>query len=230
MRESKRQAGQTLSVVIAGGGTGGHLYPGIAVAREIARRVPSARISFAGTTRGLEARIVPAEGFTLDFVRSSGLKGKSIVWRLHGAGLLILSAVDAWRILSRRRPDVVIGVGGYSSGAVVGMAAQRGIPTMVLEQNAVPGMTNRFLASHVRAAAVAYDETLTFFHGRGFVAGNPVRAEFFDADGATAPGRQTPRRILILGGSQGAHVINMAMVAAAPELARQFAGLEIVHQ
>jgi len=224
-----RQTGAALSVVIAGGGTGGHLYPGIAVAREIVRRVPDARVSFAGTARGIEARVVPAEGFALDLVRSAGLKGKSIVDRARGALLLSLSAVDAWRLLSKRRPQVVIGVGGYSSGAVVRIAAQRGIPTMVLEQNAVPGVTNRLLASHVRAAAVTYDETLAYFHGRGFVAGNPVRSEFFDVDGA-AIGRHTPPRILILGGSQGAHVVNMAMVAAAPELAREFPGLEIVHQ
>jgi len=230
MHEDDRKAGRKLSVVIAGGGTGGHLYPGIAVAREIVRRVPNAQVSFAGTTRGLEARVVPAEGFALDFVRSAGLKGKSLFPRIRGLLVLALSTLDAWRILSKRRPQVVIGVGGYSSGAVVGIAAQRGIATMVLEQNAVPGMTNQFLGRHVRAAAVTYEETLPYFHGRGFVAGNPVRAEFFDADGGATFARHVPPRILILGGSQGAHVINMAMVAAAPELAREFAGLEIVHQ
>src|SRR5262245_4317115 len=229
MREDERQTGLHLSVVIAGGGTGGHLYPGIAVAREIMRRAPDAQVSFAGTSRGLEARVVPKEGFALDFVRSEGLKGKSIGAQLRAWLLLAKTTVDAWRIISKRRPNVVIGVGGYSSGAVVGLAAQRGIATMVLEQNAIPGATNRFLAAHVRAAAVTYDETLAYFHGRGVVAGNPVRAEFFDAS-VEAIGRHTPPRILILGGSQGAHVVNMAMVAAAPELARKFGGLEIVHQ
>jgi UDP-N-acetylglucosamine--N-acetylmuramyl-(pentapeptide) pyrophosphoryl-undecaprenol N-acetylglucosamine transferase len=126
----------------------------------------------------------------------------------------------------------VIGVGGYSAGPVVLVAALRGLATMVLEQNAVPGLTNRLLARWVRAAAVTYDQTRSYFRGRAFVAGNPVRAEFFDANGERAIDgrRETPPRILILGGSQGAHVINLAMVAAAPELARQFAGLEIVHQ
>jgi UDP-N-acetylglucosamine--N-acetylmuramyl-(pentapeptide) pyrophosphoryl-undecaprenol N-acetylglucosamine transferase len=232
MHEDERQAGRKLSVVIAGGGTGGHLYPGIAVAREIVRRAPHAQVTFAGTTRGLEARVVPKEGFALDFVRSAGLKGKSIVARLRGALLVPLSLVDAWRIVSKRRPSVVIGVGGYSAGPVVLVAALRGIATMVLEQNAVPGLTNRLLARWVRAAAVNFDQTRSYFRGRAFVAGNPVRAEFFDASGERAmdgrPG--APPRVLILGGSQGAHVINMAMVAAAPELARQFGGLEIVHQ
>src|SRR5258708_5170499 len=104
-----------LTVVIAGGGTGGHLYPGIAVAREVVRRVPGARVTFAGTSRGLEARVVPREGFELDVIRSAGLKGKSLASRARGSALLLPGLLDAWRIVSKRRPDVVIGVGGYSS-------------------------------------------------------------------------------------------------------------------
>ncbi len=221
-----------LSVVIAGGGTGGHVYPGIAVAQELRRRVPGVTVSFAGTSRGLESRIVPREGFELDVIRSAGLKGKSIASRLRGAALLPLSMLDAWRILSRRRPGVVIGVGGYSSGPVVLMAALRGIPTMVLEQNAVPGLTNRLLARWVRAAAVTYEETLSYFGKRGFVAGNPVRAEFFDGSATSKSEHRNSKfpRVLVLGGSQGAHAINVAMVAAAPQLARAHGGIEIVHQ
>src|SRR6478672_1832312 len=105
-----------LAVVIAGGGTGGHLYPGIAVAREILRRMPTATVTFAGTARGIEARVVPREGFSLDLIRSSGLKGKSMMSRLRGALLLPRSIFDGWQLLSRRKPRVVIGVGGYSSG------------------------------------------------------------------------------------------------------------------
>ena len=219
-----------LRVVIAGGGTGGHLYPGIAVAREILRRVPGAAVTFAGTNRGLEARVVPREGFELDVIRSAGLKGKSLTSRLRGAALLPLGGLDAWRILSRRRPHVVIGVGGYSSGPVVLLASLRGIATMVLEQNAVPGLTNRLLARRVKAAAVTYDSTLSYFGGRGFVAGNPVRAEFFAARETSNFEVRTSKfdRLLVLGGSQGAHAINVAMVAAAPRFAR--AGLDLVHQ
>jgi UDP-N-acetylglucosamine--N-acetylmuramyl-(pentapeptide) pyrophosphoryl-undecaprenol N-acetylglucosamine transferase len=219
-----------LSVVIAGGGTGGHLYPGIAVAREVLRRRPEARVSFAGTARGLEARVVPREGFELDLIRSAGLKGKSIGARTRGAALLPLSLLDAWRVVSRRRPDVVMGVGGYSSGPVVLLAALRGVPTLVLEQNAIPGLTNRLLARWVRAAAVTYDATLHYFRGRGFVAGNPVRPEFLR--GRSTSERRAPKcaRVLILGGSQGAHAINVAMVAAAAELVRRHPGLEVVHQ
>ena len=112
-----------LRVVIAGGGTGGHLYPGIAVARELLARQPDAQISFAGTAKGIEARVVPREGFALDLIRSGGIKGKSMAARARGAALLPLGLGDAWRIVTTRRPDLVIGVGGYSSGPVVLVAA-----------------------------------------------------------------------------------------------------------
>src|SRR5471030_975143 len=112
-----------LRVVIAGGGTGGHVYPGVAVARELLSRRPDAQISFAGTARGIEARVVPREGFSLDLLRSGGLKGKSLADRARGAWLLPMGLADAWRIVSARRPDLVIGVGGYSSGPVVLVAS-----------------------------------------------------------------------------------------------------------
>lgn len=216
-----------LSLVIAGGGTGGHLYPGIAVAHELRRRWPDARISFAGTARGLETRVVPQEGFELDVIRSAGLKGKSITARLRGATLLPVSFLDAWRVLTSRRPDVVVGVGGYSSGPVVMLAALRRIPTMVLEQNAVPGLTNRILARVVRAAAVTYQETTTFFGRRAIVTGNPVRQEFFPQADARP---RASRRVLVLGGSQGAHAINVAMVAAAAGVVARTGTLDLVHQ
>ena len=221
-----------LSVVIAGGGTGGHLYPGIAVAREIVRRAPASRVSFAGTAGGMEARIVPREGFELDVIRSSGLKGKSIRSRLRGVALIVPGLIDASRIVSRRRPSVVVGVGGYSSGPVVLAASLRRVPTLVLEQNAVPGLTNRLLARVVRGAAVTYEETLPYFRGRGFVSGNPVRPEFLAASElqAAVPAERRAPRALILGGSQGAHAINMAMVEAAPQLVRRRPDLELVHQ
>jgi UDP-N-acetylglucosamine--N-acetylmuramyl-(pentapeptide) pyrophosphoryl-undecaprenol N-acetylglucosamine transferase len=216
-----------LRIVIAGGGTGGHLFPGIAVAREILRRRPDAEVSFAGTARGIESRVIPREGFQLDLLRSAGLKGQSPMSLMRGFALLPVSGVDAWRIVSRRRPGLVIGVGGFSSGPVVMAAAVRGIPTLLLEQNAVPGLTNRLLARVVSAAAVTFDSTLPFFGRRGFVTGNPVRTEFFEAAPAAPPG---PPGILIFGGSQGAHAINVAMVEAAPRLAAEAGGMAITHQ
>jgi len=225
---------RSLRVVIAGGGTGGHLFPGIAVARELLTRRPDATISFAGTARGLEARAVPREGFELDLLRSGGLKGKSLASLARGVGLVPLGLIDAWRIVSRRRPHLVIGVGGYSSGPVVLVAAVRGTPTMLLEQNAVPGLANRVLAPFVRAAAVTFSETERFFRGKAFVSGNPVRPEFIVQTGTREETRASDSsgdvEVLIFGGSQGAHAINLAMVAAAPKLAASGSRLHLTHQ
>ncbi|MDQ3071244.1 MAG: glycosyltransferase, partial [Acidobacteriota bacterium] len=222
-----------LRVVIAGGGTGGHLYPGIAVARELIA-LAGATVTFAGTSAGIEARVVPHEGFELDVIRSAGIKGKSMRARLRGALLVPAGISDAWSLLGRRKPQVVIGVGGYSSGPVVMAAVARGIPAIVMEQNAVPGFTNRTLAPLVRAAAVTWPETAAHFGSKAFVSGNPVRAEFLQTVEATNAERDArgarPARILIFGGSQGAHAINLAMVAAAPDLVRRHPGLQIVHQ
>ena len=217
-----------LRVVIAGGGTGGHLYPGIAVARELLRRRPDSVITFAGTARGIEARVIPREGFELDLLRSTGLKGMSPGALVRGVGLLPLSGADAWGILSRRRPHLVIGVGGYSSGPVVALAAARRIPTLLLEQNAAPGFTNRVLARVVSAAAVTFASTVGYFGRRGFVAGNPVRPEFFTESVRHPAG--LPAKVLIFGGSQGSHAINVAGVAAAPRLAAHGGRVAITHQ
>jgi UDP-N-acetylglucosamine--N-acetylmuramyl-(pentapeptide) pyrophosphoryl-undecaprenol N-acetylglucosamine transferase len=215
-------------VVIAGGGTGGHLYPGIAVAREILARRPDAEISFAGTARGIEARVIPREGFVLDLIRSGGIKGKGPAARARGAALIPLSLVDAWRLISRRRPDLVIGVGGYSSGPVLLVAALRRVPTMLLEQNAVPGLTNRLAAPFVQAAAVMFESTREFFGSKAFVSGNPVRPEVLAA-GSKEDDDASGTRVLVFGGSQGAHAINVAMVEAAPQLAAH-PELRLTHQ
>jgi len=225
---------QHVRVVIAGGGTGGHLYPGLAVAKELVSRHPDAEISFAGTAKGLEARVVPLEGFALDLIRSSGLKGKSAIARVRGAALLVPSVLDAWRVVARRRPHIVIGVGGYSSFPVVLVAALRRIPTMVLEQNAVPGLANRMLAPFVRAAAVTFESTKAFFGEKAFVSGNPVRPEFLRPVDTNAEAKtddaSTGTEVLVFGGSQGAHAINMAMVEAAEELASHRPFVHITHQ
>jgi UDP-N-acetylglucosamine--N-acetylmuramyl-(pentapeptide) pyrophosphoryl-undecaprenol N-acetylglucosamine transferase len=228
---------ERLRVVIAGGGTGGHLYPGIAVARELLGRRPGAHISFAGTSRGIEARVVPREGFPLDLIRSGGIKGKAITARMRGAALVPLGLLDSWRVVSARRPDLVIGVGGFSSGPVVLVAALRGIPTMLLEQNAVPGLTNRLLAPFVRAAAVNFERTRAFFGAKAIVSGNPVRPEFLEAAEPQAEAGShddssvsSVTRVLVFGGSQGAHAINVAMVEAAAELAAGGPRFRLTHQ
>ena len=220
----------SLRVVIAGGGTGGHLFPGVAVARELLSRRGDAHVTFVGTAAGIESKVIPRERFELDLIRSAGLKGKSLSALVRGLTLLPLSAIDAWQVLSRRRPNVVLGVGGYSSGPVVLLAALRGIPTLLMEQNAAPGLTNRLLARVVNAAAVTYGESLAHFAGRAFVSGNPVRAEFFAASPEAEGETHEQVRVLVFGGSQGAHAINVAMVEAASRLATATPRLAITHQ
>lgn len=223
-----------MRVLIAGGGTGGHLYPGIALARELQRRDPDVRVRFVGTAQGIESRVVPREGFPLDLIRVAGLKGKSAADRWRGLLLLPLAAIDAWRLLTRHAPEVVVGVGGFASGPVVAIAALRRFPTLLLEQNALPGVTNRLLAPIVAAAAVNFEEALRYFPRTGFVAGNPVRPEFFTARDKGANDHDAPprdaARVLIVGGSQGAHAINVAMVEAAARLAATGVRLAIAHQ
>jgi len=216
-----------MTVLIAGGGTGGHLYPGIAVARALTSTASGVQVAFVGTAAGIEATVVPRERFPLDLIRSAGLKGKSLGSVVRGLSLLPLSAWDAWRVITRRAPDVVVGVGGYSSGPVVALAALRGIPTLVMEQNAAPGLTNRLLARVVRAAAVTFEASVARFGSKAFVAGNPVRPEFFQPAAAPPSDRL---RVLVFGGSQGAHAINEAMAAAAGELAANLPGVQITHQ
>jgi UDP-N-acetylglucosamine--N-acetylmuramyl-(pentapeptide) pyrophosphoryl-undecaprenol N-acetylglucosamine transferase len=162
------------------------------------------------------------------------LKGKGLADRARGAARLPLSLGDAWRIVRTRRPHLVIGVGGYSSGPVVLMASMLGVPTMLLEQNAVPGLTNRLLARVVRAAAVTFESSEEFFGRKAFVSGNPVRAEFFAGDQpvteARGDGTRSEVRVLVFGGSQGAHAINVALVEAAPRLAASGSALRLTHQ
>ncbi len=216
------------SVLLCGAGTGGHLYPGIAVAQELRRRRPTARVVFAGTGRALEMREVGRHGFEHERVRSAGLKRKSVGALARGLALLPLSAWDAWRVLSRVRPDLVIGLGGYSSGAVVLLAACRRTPTLVLEQNALPGVTNRLLARVVTAAAVSHDVALPYFRGKAFVSGNPVRAGFAASAPKSTPGARV--HLLVIGGSQGAHAINVAMIGAARSFAARADTLAVTHQ
>jgi UDP-N-acetylglucosamine--N-acetylmuramyl-(pentapeptide) pyrophosphoryl-undecaprenol N-acetylglucosamine transferase len=229
-----------LAILIAGGGTGGHLYPGIAVARELMARSPGAVVTFVGTAAGIESRVVPREGFALDVIRSAGLKGKSAQSLARGVALLPVSAIDAWGVITRSRPAVVIGVGGYSSGPIVLLSALRGIPTLLMEQNAMPGVTNRMLAPVVDAAAVTYEESVRFFGNKAFVSGNPVRPEFFrdqvgpaiQEEGAHEIEHSSPgaARVLVFGGSQGAHAINLAMVEAAARLAAGAPRVAVTHQ
>jgi UDP-N-acetylglucosamine--N-acetylmuramyl-(pentapeptide) pyrophosphoryl-undecaprenol N-acetylglucosamine transferase len=217
-----------MKVLIAAGGTGGHIYPGIAVAQEIMRRDSAAKVLFVGTARGLETRLVPQAGFELSLIDSAGLKNVSFVARLKGLAILPKSFVSARRLIRAFKPDVVVGAGGYVSGPVVLMAAFSGRPTLVMESNALPGWTNRVLARFVNRAAVSFEQALPYFRGKGVVTGNPVRREFFEIPPKIRePGKLS---LLIFGGSQGARALNEAMVAALPLLKSLPVTLRIRHQ
>ena len=169
-----------MRVLIAAGGTGGHIYPGIAVAKEILRRDPGSEIRFVGTTRGLESKLVRKAGFELSIIESAGLKNVGLIARLRALMILPKSLRESGGLLKQFRPDVVIGAGGYVSGPVLLTAALMKLPTLVMESNALPGWTNRRLARFVDKAAVSFDEALAYFPGKGVVTGNPVRREFFE--------------------------------------------------
>ena len=217
-----------MRVLIAAGGTGGHIYPGIAVANEIMRRDPSSVVRFVGTARGLETRLVPKAGFELSLIESAGLVNMGLAQRLRGLLVLPKSFLAARRLIKSFRPAIVVGAGGYVSGPVLMTAALMRVPTLVMESNAVPGFTNRRLARFVDAAAVSFADALPFFHGKGVLTGNPVRSEFFDIP---AKARDSEHfRLLLFGGSQGSRAINEGMVAALPYLESYRERLYVTHQ
>jgi UDP-N-acetylglucosamine--N-acetylmuramyl-(pentapeptide) pyrophosphoryl-undecaprenol N-acetylglucosamine transferase len=217
-----------MRVLIAAGGTGGHIYPGIAVAKEIMRRAPGSEVRFVGTAKGLENKLVPQAGFELSLIDSAGLKNVGLIARARGFLVLPKSFFAARRLIKAFRPDAVIGAGGYVSGPVLLTAALLRLPTLVMESNALPGVTNRTLARFVDKAAVSFDAALPYFRGKAVVTGNPVRREFFEIE--TRQRQLGQFSILVFGGSQGARAINEAMISALPELADLKDVLRITHQ
>src|SRR6185437_16872321 len=217
-----------MRVMIAAGGTGGHIYPGIAVAQEIMRRDATSKVQFVGTARGLETRLVPQAGFELSLIESAGLKNVSLGARMKGLAILPKSFFSARRLMQIFQPDVVVGAGGYVSGPVVMTAALTNRPTLVMESNALPGWTNRMLARFVDRAAVSFEQALPYFRGKAKVTGNPVRREFFEIP---PKGREPGKfSLLVFGGSQGARAINDAMMAALPRLKELAVEFRIKHQ
>ncbi|HEY0379375.1 MAG TPA: undecaprenyldiphospho-muramoylpentapeptide beta-N-acetylglucosaminyltransferase [Pyrinomonadaceae bacterium] len=217
-----------MRVLIAAGGTGGHIYPGIAVAKEVMRRAPDSEVRFVGTARGLETKLVPKAGFELSLIESAGLKNVGLAARVRGLMLLPKSFFAARRLIREFRPDVVVGAGGYVSGPILLTAAMMGVRTLVMESNALPGFTNRRLARFVDRAAVTFEAALPYFRGKGVVTGNPVRREFFDIPPKSRDA--TRFSLLVFGGSQGARAINLAMVAALPHLEAVRDRLRVTHQ
>jgi UDP-N-acetylglucosamine--N-acetylmuramyl-(pentapeptide) pyrophosphoryl-undecaprenol N-acetylglucosamine transferase len=215
------------TLMIAGGGTGGHIYPAIAIAREFVARDAKRRAVFVGTERGLEKTIVPRAGFPLEFITAAGLKGKGLADRVRGLVQLPIGFTQAFRLIDKHKPDAVLGVGGYSSGPVLVAAKLRGVPTVIHEQNAFPGLTNRMLAKFVNAVAVAFAEAAPRLkRDDAVITGNPIRAEFFTA--TKQPSNRST--LLVFGGSQGSRILNDTMTGALLFLARLKDQLDIVHQ
>jgi UDP-N-acetylglucosamine--N-acetylmuramyl-(pentapeptide) pyrophosphoryl-undecaprenol N-acetylglucosamine transferase len=215
----------SLRVVIAGGGTGGHVVPALAIGREL-RDKHGAEVLFVGTARGLETKLVPEAGFRLELVRSGQLKNVSLMTRLKTMADLPLGVLHCMRLLGEFRPQVVVGVGGYASGPGMIAAVLKGIPTLAYEPNAVPGMTNRLLGKRVSAAAVNFTQTAQYFRNAE-VTGVPVRAEIF-----TLPPRPigAAPRLLITAGSNGALIFNETMPKIVVRLLESVPRLTIVHQ
>jgi len=214
-----------LRVMIAGGGTGGHVIPALAIGREL-RDKHGAELLFVGTARGLETKLVPEAGFKLELVRSGQLKNVSLKTRVRTFADVPLGVVHCLRLLKEFRPQVVVGVGGYASGPAMIAALLKRVPTLAYEPNAVPGMTNRLLGKRVSAAAVNFAPTVRYFRNAE-VTGVPVRPEIFDLPPRPAG---APPRLLVTAGSQGAAVFNDVMPRIAARLLRQVQGLTIVHQ
>ena len=217
-------------VVIAGGGTGGHLYPGIALARALTRNDMDIEISFVGTQKGLEAKVLPQEGFNLKTILSAGLLGKKKIARWVSWCKLPISTAQSMSFLLRKRPGLVVGVGGYASGPLVLSAWVLRIPILIHEQNCIPGMTNKWLGKIADKIAVSFkDSSAMFPKEKVEVTGNMIREEFCKPK-EEFPQNNGPFRVLVLGGSQGAHSINMAMVEALQFLSQQKLDLHITHQ
>lgn len=216
--------------MIAGGGTGGHLFPGLATAREIARRRPDAEILFVTGSRPMERHILERSGFRQASIQVEGLKGRG--WKKGVKVLLALprSFFQARRVLRRFSPIVVLGVGGYSSGPVCVAARSLGIPTAVHEQNSFPGLTNRLLCRVVDRVFISFEESRAKFPaGTRIFTGNPVREELLQKAGPGRP-KDAILRVLVVGGSQGAKAVNTAVVKALGLMKEQGREVRIVHQ
>lgn len=244
-----------MRVILAGGGTGGHVIPALAIAQELRARY-AAEVIFVGTARGIENRLVPAAGYALKLIEVGALKKVSLATRLKTVFALPRAIVASHSILSDFRPDVVIGVGGYASGPTMLAAVISNIPTLAFEPNRVPGLANRLVGIMVSAAVVQFEQTCRYFQNC-HVTGIPVRSAFFEArccesertsatvgsrmgeheaagaSGAGAGRHSSPPRkpvLLVFGGSQGAHAINQAVLESLAALTERIPGLHLIHQ
>jgi UDP-N-acetylglucosamine--N-acetylmuramyl-(pentapeptide) pyrophosphoryl-undecaprenol N-acetylglucosamine transferase len=246
-----------MNIVIAAGGTGGHLYPAVALAREFLRQVPRCSILFVGTERGIEGKVLPHEGFEWEKIAAKPIMGRGLWQALQAVALLPVACWQSVRLLRKRRADLVIGIGGYTSPPVLAAGFSLRIPRVILEPNAYPGMANKVLGPLADLVFLAYEAAKPYFRaGKVRVTGTPIRREFYENAGTRhetrgtrrdieqhespeslaprpaprAPRQQDRKTLLVFGGSQGAHAINQAMVEALPLLQSTKPGLSVTHQ
>lgn len=208
-----------MKIIIAGGGTGGHIFPGLAIAEEIKRRDLQAEIIFVGTEHGIEASLIPREGYPIKYLSAEGIVGRSVIKKAKAAMKMLFSVYQAYKLLRDIRPDALIGVGGYASFSPVLTASFMSIPTVIMEQNTMPGLANKLLGRVVDAVCLTYHESLAFFPSyKAFVTGNPIRMSILTGNRETAyqmfgleRGKFT---IFVFGGSGGAKAINNAVCDA----------------
>jgi UDP-N-acetylglucosamine--N-acetylmuramyl-(pentapeptide) pyrophosphoryl-undecaprenol N-acetylglucosamine transferase len=224
-----------MKVVIAGGGTGGHVFPAIAIAKELEKEIAGVSITFVGTARGLEARVVPKAGYDIRFIRSEGLVGRNVFRTIKSLCRIPFSFKDSYEVLKDIEPDMVVGVGGYSSGPLVLCAKMMGIPTLIHEQNTLPGYANKVLGKYVDTVAVTYHESIKAFPSyKTYLTGNPVRGEIIN--GSRERGCENFHlgkdrfTIFVFGGSLGAHSINHAVSEALEHLESVKDRIQFLHQ
>lgn len=224
----KGKALATLRVLIAGGGTGGHIIPALAVARELVAR-HGAEVLFVGTARGLETRLVPEAGFRLRLIDVGPLKNVSLATRLQTLARLPISIIECRRIIREFGADAVFGVGGYASGPAMAAALRLKVPTMAMEPNAMPGLANRLVGKRVQAAAVNFPAAAKWFRNAE-ITGIPVRPDFFTLDATYGPPDGAAPHLLVFGGSQGARIFNVHLPRVVPALLDAVPGLTVLHQ
>src|SRR6202166_2689533 len=216
-----------MKLLIAGGGTGGHVFPALAIAKEWLSRGPEREVVLVGTQRGIEMKLVPQAGLPLETLRVAGLKGKGGTTLMKNLAMLGSGLTDALGVLRKHKPVAAFGVGGYAAGPMMLATWLRGVPNIIFEPNAEPGFTNRVLARISRRIATGYNISARAWGKKAVVTGCPVRTEFFSIAPRTP---QKPFRLLITGGSQGALAINRTVVDAMDLLAARKNELAIVHQ
>ena len=217
-----------MRVIIAGGGTGGHVFPAISIAEEILERNSGNEVMFVGTEQGIEKRILPEKGYRVEFIKSRGIVGKNFFQKVIAVVSILGAMLSSLRILRDFRPDVVIGVGGYASGPTLLCASMSSIPTAVCEQNSVPGLANRILSRFVGKIFITFEESKEHLPAEKTVlTGNPIRRELARGAAEKKPRQSTRQNVFVLGGSQGARKLNEIVPQSLAKLATQ---VDVTHQ